>query len=291
MTDAQRGPIVLPVDRFTVQIVSDLHLECRRDSDVTMPPSWITPAANILCLCGDIGAPASTDYKAFLTWASETYAWVFVIAGNHEFYHKKIPIEAMRTCIVETCAMLPNVTFLDDQVAVVIYDGGTKKMRVFGSTLWSNIPRSAWPVVKMGISDYCRITTSSFLSPKRFPISPEMTTSFHNKAIKALEQELALDGTTPMVVMTHHLPSFQCIAKEFTKGTHALVNCAYASDLDRLFGRPIVLWAHGHSHRCHDDMMGGTRVVSNPLGYPAEDTHTFHPSHHIDVDLLMSCKM
>jgi hypothetical protein len=44
---------------------------------------------------------------------------------------------------------------------------------------------------------------------------------------------------------------------------------AYASDLEPLFGKAD-LWCHGHIHASVDYTVGGTRVVSNPRGYPDE---------------------
>jgi hypothetical protein len=36
-------------------------------------------------------------------------------------------------------------------------------------------------------------------------------------------------------------------------------------------GSRIALWIHGHSHHAVDYEIAGTRIVSNPKGYPGED--------------------
>jgi hypothetical protein len=44
----------------------------------------------------------------------------------------------------------------------------------------------------------------------------------------------------------------------------------YASNLDHLMQGPNApsLWIHGHIHRNQDYVVGSTRVIANPRGYP-----------------------
>ena len=50
------------------------------------------------------------------------------------------------------------------------------------------------------------------------------------------------------------------------------MNGGYASDMEDFIHRNnhIKLWVHGHTHSPSDYMVGDTRVVCNPLGYPGE---------------------
>jgi Icc-related predicted phosphoesterase len=45
------------------------------------------------------------------------------------------------------------------------------------------------------------------------------------------------------------------------------------------------LWIHGHSHDRCDYLLGTTRVVANPLGYPSEPRRleAFDPAFQIEV--------
>jgi Icc-related predicted phosphoesterase len=45
------------------------------------------------------------------------------------------------------------------------------------------------------------------------------------------------------------------------------------------------LWIHGHSHDRCDYLLGTTRVVANPLGYPSEprSLEAFDPAFQIEV--------
>ena len=71
-----------------------------------------------------------------------------------------------------------------------------------------------------------------------------------------------------IIVMTHHLPSFQCIhpvyKNEFT------LNRGYASDLEDLFQKNILVWCFGHTHESIDIEVKGTRLLCVPFGYPSE---------------------
>jgi predicted phosphodiesterase len=51
------------------------------------------------------------------------------------------------------------------------------------------------------------------------------------------------------------------------------MNPAYASNLDEFVVESgAALWVHGHSHQAKQYLIGETLVVSNPRGYPEEDT-------------------
>jgi len=44
---------------------------------------------------------------------------------------------------------------------------------------------------------------------------------------------------------------------------------AFSTDLKYMMnGEDISVWAYGHTHWYHDMVFNGTRVVSNPHGYP-----------------------
>jgi predicted phosphodiesterase len=53
----------------------------------------------------------------------------------------------------------------------------------------------------------------------------------------------------------------------------------------RVRERQPKLWIHGHSHDRCDYLLGRTRVVANPLGYPNEvkSLEAFEPAFHVAV--------
>ncbi|MNR46096.1 hypothetical protein D3C85_1650220 [compost metagenome] len=77
------------------------------------------------------------------------------------------------------------------------------------------------------------------------------------------------DGKT--VVVTHHAPVPEVVGDKheghliaaYTNSWHALLEKAD-------------LWVFGHTHRAIDITLGRCRVVSNPRGYPGEQTGFDH---------------
>lgn len=85
---------------------------------------------------------------------------------------------------------------------------------------------------------------------------------------KYLERQLrALPMEMKAVVVTHHLPLLDCLAKEY----HASPwNGFFANDLEDLLkqhGQRIPAWIHGHAHQPQAMESHGVRIVRNPLGY------------------------
>lgn len=57
-----------------------------------------------------------------------------------------------------------------------------------------------------------------------------------------------------------------------TRTLMKMLDAAYANRWEDLMGDGVPLWVHGHSHLAVDYEIAGTRVVSNPRGYPGETT-------------------
>lgn len=242
------------VKDFRFQILSDIHLETRGD---TIPK--ITPSASNLILAGDIGYPSSAIYKKFLEWVSSNYDLVFLVAGNHDYWSKTLPLDRTIALLERMCADYSNIVFLEQET--VMLECKERKIRVFGATLWSNLEKH--PEIKYLISDYKRITmTLHPPSSKRGPITTKYITAIHQQTVAMLEK--LLEDPTPLMVISHHLPSFACtpFRDRYTP--------AYATNLEGMLKNPIIMWVCGHSHHSMDAKIGDVRVVSNQLGYPLE---------------------
>ncbi len=62
------------------------------------------------------------------------------------------------------------------------------------------------------------------------------------------------------------------------------LNCAFASDLESLVLKSRArLWVHGHIHSQSNYLIGETRVIANPRGYPKEEVGDFQPDLVIEV--------
>jgi 3',5'-cyclic AMP phosphodiesterase CpdA len=263
-----------------IAVLSDLHLDLRlrhlvRDG---MPEAEARAAlgrlaagacapvgdADLVVLAGDVA-----DGVAGIAWAAETFAGrpVAYVAGNHEFYRHRYEelLPRLRTAARST----PNVTFLENEEARFEIAG--RSLRLAGCVLWSDYALYGEEAAAVAREQ----AAARILDHKRIEVEggvlmqPAHAERWHLESRRFLERALAspFGGTT--VVVTHHAPSPRSVAPQFHGDP---LSPAFASDLTELvvrFAPP--LWVHGHTHHPVDHLIGGTRVLSNPWGYPTED--------------------
>lgn len=245
-----------------LHILSDLHVEFAPFA----PPAT---AADVVVLAGDIHVGA-----AGLEWARRTFprqALIYV-TGNHEFYRGDWDdaLEAMRER-----ALALDIHFLEDDELVL------NGVRFLGTTLWTDFDyfgparrREAMRACVEYLTDFRLIgarphvedTDVSRPVPRRAEglLTPAHVRARHLASRAWLEARLAASHAGPTVVVTHHLPGAGSVSARFRDD---LGNAGFASHLDHLMGRSA-LWIHGHTHDSFDYVLGGTRVVCNPRGYP-----------------------
>lgn len=86
------------------------------------------------------------------------------------------------------------------------------------------------------------------------------------KKLNARHREFIFSCGMPIIV-THHAPSYKSVTPFYRES----VNSSFVNDLDeQIANSNIKLFVHGHVHSNHDYMIGNTRVVCHPLGYPGE---------------------
>lgn len=87
----------------------------------------------------------------------------------------------------------------------------------------------------------------------------------HDKCVEFICRSANESKAKKKIVATHHVPSFDLMAEEF-KGSR--INGAFTSNLNQMLeSLPIDYWIYGHSHRNINKIIGGTKCVSNQLGY------------------------
>lgn len=97
----------------------------------------------------------------------------------------------------------------------------------------------------------------------------------HRAARAFIEAELSHPFGGPSVVVTHHAPIGDVVAADDP------LTPAYACDLRATIEKfAPTIWVHGHIHSSADRMVGRTRVIANPKGYPP-------PDHNPDFDPLL----
>jgi hypothetical protein len=94
-----------------------------------------------------------------------------------------------------------------------------------------------------------------------------------------------LNRNKPLVVCTHHAPTYQSVADEYKSQRE--MNGGYASDLSEfiLDNENIKFWTHGHMHDPSDYMVGQCRVLCNPRGYKGYEqrVNEFDPTVGFDI--------
>src|SRR5688572_7280254 len=113
---------------------------------------------------------------------------------------------------------------------------------------------------------------------------PEDALKLHRRSVECLRGSLADNNPAdiPTVVVTHHAPSARSIHPKYVSA--GPINHAFASDLDYLVeGSGAAIWVHGHVHDPFSYMIGNTRVLCNPRGYPSEAGNGFDPNLLVEV--------
>ncbi len=245
-------------------VLSDIHLEFHLNIAKVMNRikslfnlSSVLPNTGLI-LAGDIGYPVnasgrpSTTYKLFLETLRQHYAWVVVVAGNHEYYpckktylHSKGPstsltIEAMDDILRTMCESIPGVTFL--QKNTIIIDG----VRFLGCTGWTRPTHEIW--TKMNDSEF---------------LSHSDVLTLHQDHRQWIQRELTNDAL-PTVVITHHPPCMSVLSDL----DHPFVS-AYATD-ETVEWEKVRLWVCGHTHQPAQPLP--EKLLLNPLGYISESS-------------------
>ena len=251
-----------------LHVISDLHLE--RGGE---PPPVVD--ADLVVLAGDVGPGVAGLKAAGLWWAEQPLLYV---SGNHEPYGHGLPeiTSRLRAAAREFDGRLQLL-----ECDETVIDG----VRFLGCTLWSDFEVGG-PDERERSMDVCRRIVNDYehiaWTPDGRTLRPEDTLRLHQTSRRWLEHRLNTLFDGPTVVITHHgpLPPREPIADPLRR---ALAG-AFISDLSELMGaRRVALWIYGHTHRSLDVEVRGTRVVSNPRGYPEEPVADFDPGLVLEV--------
>lgn len=217
-----------------------------------MEENPLIPEGDVLLLAGDIVVGKYRDRaEPFYETVRRDFDFIIETMGNHEFYHGE-PARAYPDSFER---LAKNHVRLNNRS---IEHGGVK---FIVSVLWTHVAKHEAPVIESGLNDYHLIRHDHESGAS--PIDSTTTNRFNEISVAFIESELKKPHPGKIVVMTHHLPSFNCIIEKYEG--HPL-NAGFANHLDALIeSHHIDLWVHGHSHDFFDKVIGGTRIVRNPL--------------------------
>lgn len=156
----------------------------------------------------------------------------FYIYGNHDYY---------------------GGSFINADLDVFVRH--VNGMKIAGATLWTDLRPDEWDFFKSYMMDV-RVTRD---------MTYDRYMNTHKTHVKYL---LESDAD---IWVTHHCPSFKSVHDDY-KGQDG--NQFFCSNLDEWIldlKKPPKLIVHGHTHKQMDYMIGNTRVICHPRGYPNEN--------------------
>ena len=157
---------------------------------------------------------------------------LFTVMGNHDYYHG---------------------TFEGSEAH--FYSRIQSGVKIAGATLWTYMNPVEWEQYTETLADYK-------LTQRLFYDEYIHTHKIHKQFLLNSEAD---------IIVSHHAPSYLSVGEKF-KGDS--MNCAFATELFNditSMKKPPKLWIHGHMHNRSDYMIGNTRVIAWPRGYPGEN--------------------
>lgn len=127
--------------------------------------------------------------------------------------------------------------------------------KIAGATLWTEISPTRWWDFKEYMMDFRQIKGMNYDRYMRA----------HNT-----HRDFLFDSQADIWVI-HHLPSFQSVHEDYKNSNGNDFFATEFSDKILDMAKPPKLIVHGHTHKEMDYMIGDTRVVCHPRGYPGEN--------------------
>jgi hypothetical protein len=207
-----------------IQVLSDLHLEFLKALPKIFKPKFsqkpqFVQAPNLF-LAGDIGYPKADRgiWLEFINFCEKYYDRIFYVPGNHEAYNSEYyeTINTIKEVFkakqkkIEDDFLRLGLSLDNTQPKFVFLEPGVVSnlgpYKVIGCTLWSDVNQPGFSSLNDGV--YIKIKKDGIIHN----LSQQDVLEFHEKDKAWLESQV--DSNT--IVMTHHLPSFDLIAEEFT---------------------------------------------------------------------------
>lgn len=246
-----------------IHVLSDIHTEF---DNFSIPQT----DADIIILAGDIGV-GDMGFQWALTESDRLQKPLLYVPGNHEYYHH--PLSRFSQWLNMTAST--NVHELDNTV----FQMGN--IRFLGCTLWTDFACDGNAICSMNAARF-NIADFSVIMHEQMLFTPEDSVRLFEQSYQWLDQNLLQRFAGKTVVITHHAPSNQSVARYHVGSP---LTPAFVSNLDAFIrSRKIDLWIHGHTHHNVDYMIAKTRVITNQKGYPDIIDETFDPAQVIDLD-------
>lgn len=252
-------------------ILSDVHLG-HTSFNRAIPISKYFPdktGSDYLLIAGDLceDVVGNDIVKKFLTKASKLYKKVVVVLGNHDYWHlndeERDETKEFETIPKEFAKFIKT---FDKGNKIVVLDNSFVKLDdvwIYGTTLWSDIPPQHFLYIQKCMNDYRCI----YREDGNF-ITYFDTCKANFVAFNGISDFVSSHRNDKVVILTHHSPTFKSRNPRYDQ----IIDYAYMNNYDNYIRENpnILAWVSGHIHDKRDYMIGGTKILSNPLGYVGE---------------------
>lgn len=244
-----------------IKIWSDLHFEhWRRYGKPEIAPQG---DEDVLVLAGDIdNATFIRDTLEEIANSRNRNIPVLYVPGNHEYYGTNT--SSLNARIDLLCESIPNLVNLNS--GKVFHHNGVD---FYGGTLWTNFGENhnAELACKDMIGDFRYIDKFSTDSAKRLYYSQIQLIKYNYENRNKNHKQ---------VIVTHFMPAIELVAEQYRHVSNSYMNKYFANDLSSwILDLENTTWVYGHTHTFTDTVIGSTRCVCNPCGYPREN-HGFY---------------
>ncbi len=237
-----------------IQICSDLHLEFKKNKD-WLQKNPLIPKGEILIIAGDTYHLDKNFAKLdFIQKVSQEFEKVYIVPGNHEYYGGYDVSNSLDTM----CKQVKDNVFIVNN-----YQAEIKGVTFIFSTMWSRVEKNIFEI-EHGVTDFFKIKfQEKQFTANHFNQIHEASFQFISKAVQSKGKK---------VVITHHLPTYDCMSKEFKKSVFNEAFCVEKKEF--ILKNEIDYWIFGHSHRDLGEVtIASTKIVSNQLGYVGWNEH------------------
>ena len=240
-----------------ILVTSDWHLDYWTEE--SRAPAIVPHLEDLdaLILAGDLADNPLRNWRLYLGWLGRHIdpAKIFVIPGNHDYYHHGLDGDDELRTVVEAA----GAEFAQKRVLAF---GDT---RFLCCTLWSDFNLFGTP--ERSMSDARWMEDFSLIRRDRHGeiITPDDTLAAHRDHLAWLTHAIAEPHAGRTVVVTHHQPS------PAIGGRATSVSPFFISNLDDwILEHQPDFWLCGHAHRRLQAKVGSTAIRDISFGYPHE---------------------
>lgn len=236
-----------------IRLLSDIHTEFRVPYKTELFSKYC--GEDVLVLAGDIAVGSKAVLEVIEHFYKLGFPNIVYVTGNHEYYGNDF--DQVNLEIQAGVNKLPGVYFLNNSSVII------NEVLFVGGTLWTNFrdrPLSELTARGM-IADFSRIRKGAL----KFT-THDAQQEFY-KSFAYIKHAYEHRGDLPLVVVTHFLPTSDCISPRW-KADQSGLNDYFANDLGSwIENLENTTWLFGHTHDACDFVTGTTRLVCNPHGY------------------------